>query len=270
MTRDRLRVKAPVGGIRVLAPALGAERERFHRGVRAIVGNAAHDREARPAVRAVRERIPEAPLERVEDFVATVGAERRIGRDFGACRAGLACDDVKAVATDLRRGRRRFDGADSRERRDVALHEGEEEFHRAAAAARVHEHTVRVVADVARHAAHLCEPPDVGTKTHALDAAAHAYRHRDVIGGTHARSQSATRLLPESATTRVRSHAATPYGHDSESRTGKPQRLSPLARKSGWPTRPKAASRGASSCQPVRREFAVSATTSVFPASAQP
>ena len=50
----------------VLAPARGAHRERGHRRQRPVVGDAAHDREARAAVRAVDERVAVAPVAGVE------------------------------------------------------------------------------------------------------------------------------------------------------------------------------------------------------------
>ena len=67
-------------GILVLAPAVGAHRERRHRRVRPVVGDGAHDREARPALRAVRERVAVAAVGRVEQLAQAVVAGGHVGR----------------------------------------------------------------------------------------------------------------------------------------------------------------------------------------------
>ncbi len=54
---DRLGVIAAVGDVGILRAALAAHREHAHRGLRAVVGHALDDREARAAVRAVDERV---------------------------------------------------------------------------------------------------------------------------------------------------------------------------------------------------------------------
>ena len=64
----RLRVEAAVGGVLVLRPARRAHREAGHRRPWPVVGHAAHDREARPAVRAVDERVAVAAVSRVEQL----------------------------------------------------------------------------------------------------------------------------------------------------------------------------------------------------------
>ncbi len=58
----RLRVVAAVGDLGVLGAALAAHREDAHRGLRAVVGDALDDGEAGAAVRAVDERVAEAPV----------------------------------------------------------------------------------------------------------------------------------------------------------------------------------------------------------------
>ena len=77
--RVRLGVEAAVGDRVVLALTVRAHGERRHRRGRAIVGNVAGDREARPAVGAVGERIAVAPIVRVEDLARHSGQVARSG-----------------------------------------------------------------------------------------------------------------------------------------------------------------------------------------------
>ena len=76
-----LRVEAPIARIVVLGAAALAHREPRHRRQRPVVGDAPHDREARPAVGAVDERIAVAAIAGVEKLGEAVGAGRRVGRD---------------------------------------------------------------------------------------------------------------------------------------------------------------------------------------------
>ncbi len=65
-----LRVEAAVRRVRVLGGAVGAQRERPHRRPGAVVRQLLDDRRARPAVRAVRERVAVAPVGRVGELRA--------------------------------------------------------------------------------------------------------------------------------------------------------------------------------------------------------
>ena len=80
-TRVRLGMEAAIGDGFVLATALGAHREARHRGSRPVVGNVARDREARPAIGAVGERIPITAAGRIENFGQAIAANRDIGRN---------------------------------------------------------------------------------------------------------------------------------------------------------------------------------------------
>ena len=97
----RLRVEAPVAGIVVLGLARRAHREAGHRRRRPVVGHAADDREARPAVRAVDERVAEAAIGRVAQLGEAVVAGRRVRRDQ---RVGVA---AARALDDTNRARRR-------------------------------------------------------------------------------------------------------------------------------------------------------------------
>ena len=89
-------------------PARGAHREGGHRRLRAVVGDAAHDREARAAVRAVDERVAVAAVGRVEQLGEAVGAGRGVGGDERVgVAAGGAGDDREAALAGGRHARGR-------------------------------------------------------------------------------------------------------------------------------------------------------------------
>ena len=77
----RLSVEPAVGRVGVLGRALGAQAEARHRGQRPVVGDVPHDREPRPAVRAVDERVAEPAVGRIGQLGQAVGAGRAVGRD---------------------------------------------------------------------------------------------------------------------------------------------------------------------------------------------
>ena len=122
----RLRVKAPVAGIVVLGLALRAHRESGHRRRRPVVGHAADDREARPAVRAVDERVAEAAVGRVAQLGEAVVAGRRVRRHqcVGVTLADALDDAELALAG--RRERVAVDALDDGQRRRLAGEPGEE------------------------------------------------------------------------------------------------------------------------------------------------
>ena len=76
-----LGVEAPVARVLVLGAAVGAHLKAGHRRQRAVVGDAAHDREPRTAVGAVDERVAVAAVGRVEQLAQAVGAGRAVRRD---------------------------------------------------------------------------------------------------------------------------------------------------------------------------------------------
>ena len=78
-TGVRLGVEAAAGRVFILAAAGRAEREAAHRRRRAVVRQAEHDGEARPAVGAVGERIVEAAVCRRKELASALGAGREIG-----------------------------------------------------------------------------------------------------------------------------------------------------------------------------------------------
>jgi hypothetical protein len=80
-------MEAAVGRIGILARTRGAHREPGHGGERAIVRNAANDREARAAARAVDEPGPVVAVAGIEELAEAVIAGRDVGGDTGTVRA---------------------------------------------------------------------------------------------------------------------------------------------------------------------------------------
>ncbi len=70
-----------VGRILVFLPAGGTHSEPSHHRPFAVVRHSANDRQSRPAIRAVKKRIPVASVLRIEAFRETLGTGRHIGGD---------------------------------------------------------------------------------------------------------------------------------------------------------------------------------------------
>ena len=79
----RLGVITAVRRVVVLAPAIGTHRKRGHRRVRPVVGQFPQDRVARPAVRAVDERIRVPAVGGVGELAPAIVAQGKIGRHGG-------------------------------------------------------------------------------------------------------------------------------------------------------------------------------------------
>ena len=75
--RDRLGMESAIERILVLAPALGAEREARHAGVRPVVGQRLDQRVARAALRAVDERIAVAAVAGIGELAPRSRRRRR-------------------------------------------------------------------------------------------------------------------------------------------------------------------------------------------------
>src|SRR5579862_6962765 len=70
----RLCVKTAVARVIVFGAAFPAHRKNRHRSSRPVVGDIAHDREARPAIRAVDEGIEIPAIGGIEQLTQTIGA----------------------------------------------------------------------------------------------------------------------------------------------------------------------------------------------------
>ncbi len=145
---DRLGVEAAVGGIFVLASAVGAHRKPGHRRVRAVVGRATDDREPRPALRAVDERVAVAPVGRVEELPQAVVAGGDVGGNRSGARGRFARLDPEPALVPGRNRLRRH-GVDARERRRFIPQRRGEGVERAGVALGLHDDSLAVVEDEA-------------------------------------------------------------------------------------------------------------------------
>ncbi len=142
-----LGVEAAIGRVLVLAPALGAQLERGHGRVGAVVGNRAHDREARAAVGAVDERVPVAAVGRVEQLAQTVVAGGDIGRyECRSLALSIARRDHELVLAKWL-DHARFDGSDTGQRRRLLDQRGREEIELLLCSFHLYDDTAGVVAN---------------------------------------------------------------------------------------------------------------------------
>ena len=150
--RVGLGVEAAVGGVLVLGAARGAHGEGAHRRALPVVGDAQHDREARPAVRAVREGVAVAAVGRVEDLGQAGVARRAVGGHERRGRPGApAGQDLEAVLAGRGRvsARHALDGG---QRRSLRAHAAHEALDRGAVALHLDHHAALVVAHPAGEA----------------------------------------------------------------------------------------------------------------------
>jgi len=120
-------MEAAVGRMFVLREARGTEGKDIHRRVRPVVGQITDDREARPAIRAVDERIAEPPIRRVLQLRQTVRTGGDIGGDERERPPGLlAGRDAKDPFAQRRDGRcgHALDLGERRQLRGKARHKG--------------------------------------------------------------------------------------------------------------------------------------------------
>ena len=131
-------------------------------------------------MRAIGERIAEAALERIDDFLGASRADRGVRRDLRMCGAGKTLGDSK-----LRR-QRAAEGAsldliDPRQRRRFALQSGDEILDGARASPDTHENALAIVENLACEVEFARNAPDRRAKTNALHPAAHADLHRNEL-----------------------------------------------------------------------------------------
>jgi len=150
-TADRLGVEPTVARVGVLPGAGGTQRVRRHGGGGPVVGHVGDDREPRPAVGAVDERVAEAAVGRVDQLAQAVDAGRGVRRDQRPAPAarGARRDDEAAVAG----GRHRIGGhpLDDRQRRSALAQRGDELPDGTRRSLRLGKDAVDVVAHEARH-----------------------------------------------------------------------------------------------------------------------
>ena len=169
-----LRVEAAIGGIVVLRLAGCAHFEPRHRSLRAVVGNAARDGEARAAVGAVEERIAIAAVAGIEQLAQAIGAGGRVGGNAGAdLAARIAGDDAEVLFLVLEECSRMSHGVDARERRCLRLQTAAKCVDSLGRPLDLNGHAAGVVADEAGEALLRCEAVDEWAKADALHDAAH-------------------------------------------------------------------------------------------------
>ena len=171
VARDRLGVEPAVGRILVLRGARRAQREAGQGRRGAIVGHAGHDRQARAAVGAGRERIAIAPPERIEHLGRARRADRRVGGDLGARRPSLAREDLE-LGGELAEVLPRLDALDARERRRLLAEPRDEQREHLRLAARADQQALAVVLHLADHAELARELPHRRAEPDALHPAA--------------------------------------------------------------------------------------------------
>src|ERR1022692_1047528 len=112
-------MKASIGRIGVFAAAIGAQCESAHAGPRAVIGEGARYRIARPAMGAGDEGMAPAAPCRIEQLGEAVGANGRVRADRGRAARADALHDPESVQS-FRCNRVRDDRVDARARRSIA------------------------------------------------------------------------------------------------------------------------------------------------------
>ena len=97
MAGVRLCVKAAVRGVGIFALAIATHGEFAHCGLRAVIRNAGYDRQAGPAMGAVRKRIAIAAVCGIADICQTGGAGGGIWRNFGLHRTMVTVCNEKRL-----------------------------------------------------------------------------------------------------------------------------------------------------------------------------
>ena len=245
-TRHGLRVEAPIAGSLVLLPAGLAHREVAHRRSRPVVREGLDDRESRTAVGAVDERVPVPAIVRVEELAQARVAGGGVGRDEPIAGGAFDAD------VDVEPG----EPVDVLGRPADVVHHGERRRGARRAPPRTHratgrrpfqvdlDHTVGV-ADPARQAVPLRQPPDERPEPHALHDAA----DRDPAGLRLGRHDPAH--VPPPASRTIASTSAGSAASTAGDRP-RPARTSPTStpRNTTRGTGPSAAARPTASARP--------------------
>ena len=158
----------------VLAPAIRAHREPRHGGERPVVGNVADDREPRPAVCAVDERMAKAPISRVKQLSKAVVAGRGVRGDQGLTLPGRVALDDRETNAAGRADDLGIDAVDDRQWGGVALQRGQEAIQLPRIPLDLDEDPGGVVADETGETARRCQTVDKGAEPDALHHPLHA------------------------------------------------------------------------------------------------
>ena len=185
----RLRVEAAVRGIGVLGCAGGAQREVAHGGPRAVVRQLVDDRGARPAVRAVGERVPVAAVARVGELGEALVAGGDVRREEAVGGRGVDAlvdrEDRRKAGRRARIQRRPRDALHVGARRRVGPEASGEGIERVAPAGSLDLDPAGRVPDPPREAELRGEAPDEGPEPYALDDAVHDQRTGCTAAASH-------------------------------------------------------------------------------------
>ena len=169
-----LGVKPAVERIVIFGLALRAHPENPHGGVDPVVGEAFDQAEARPAVRAVGERVAVAPVPRIEDLAPAIGASREVGQDERGFRAALpGRSDGEKAGGPARSPEGDLDLVDLGGGRLIRLQSAQEAAKRRPIAYEFDFDPLGGIAHAAPKGQFGCEPVNKGSEAHSLDGAAH-------------------------------------------------------------------------------------------------
>ncbi len=177
--RVGLRVEAAVERVAVLAGAALAHGEVLHRRALAVVGQLLDDGEARPAVRAVDERVAVAPVVGVEQLAHAVVARGQVGRHERGLlhRAGVREADLEGVEV-LQRNLLERHFFDARGGRRVLGQLDDELVEQLRLALGMDEHAVGSVEHPTVYQVLLRHSIDEGAESHPLHDTLHLYVER--------------------------------------------------------------------------------------------
>ncbi|EXI85454.1 MAG: hypothetical protein AW12_02272 [Candidatus Accumulibacter sp. BA-94] len=232
-------MKAPVVWSAVLALAARAHREGLEAGARAVVGQAAADRVARPTVRAIGEGMPPAAAGGVEHLGQAVTADGRVMADHRRRPTAAAVDDDETVAGTCRRRLARHHRIDPRQWRRLLLQTLDETLYLFRRAAHFDLDATRIVAHPAGKTQFPRQTPDEGAKTDSLNDTADA----DVLANHRFRHVSTSRRWTAGSRVRRRGEAGRRSSSSgSVAPRHNPRRATPASRRSPRRWSPRAGS----------------------------
>ena len=183
-TGHRLCMEPAVGGVFVLGAAGLTHGKTRHTGHRPIIGQTRNDRKPRPTMGAIGKRVSEPAIPCIHHLAQAGLAHRRIGRHTRLCPRAATGDNLE------RPRERALNLADlnrihPRQRRRLAPNRGDKRVNLPARGP--DQHSLGVVLDPTGHPEPTRNPPNKGTKAHAL----HLPAHTDFHGPAHPRASSA-------------------------------------------------------------------------------
>ena len=200
----RLGVKAAIRRVVILRLTRRTHGKNRHRSAWPVIGDVAHDGEARPAVGAVDERIAVSPVRRLEEFPPTVCTDGNVRRDERAnFVSGFAAHDAEAGIVTQRSFPHR-DVGDARQRRRFCRKARNELFNSPGRPLHFDRHAGGGVADRPIQPANLRQSKHIRPEADSL----HNARHIDLAPNLHGQSRtiSSARYTTRSA---ARDFAAT-------------------------------------------------------------